>query len=637
MQSRPYANVLLVRRLIAALALALAAAPAAHAASLAIVPRAFSPALGSLAVSAAAQQTKVLGVELTSAKGVHVGWISAPARRQLVSLFWDGSLDGAPVRDGFYDVRLVSGRDVLADTPLRIDTVAPILDELSAGDGGIPFAGDTSLLTTISPNGDGVRDDAQFSFTLREAATVTLEASRTTSTVGPPVFSETRFLRPGPQTLAWVPASTLGPRTYLLHLSARDTAGNTRLYGPGTPFVGRFARAPVVRVLGLDASFPRASYTGGETAALRVATDEPSFTVQIFHAGPEPVETGSDNVLNGVAVTVPARIAWTAHRDGPGTVRIGIGPWASGVYFAQLTAPDGRVGYAPFVVRPPILGGGARVAVVEPARTWQAYNFYDANGDGWGDTWYTGPPHQSVALGRPFLRRGVPPFFRRYDLGFLHWLSWTGKQVDFLTDSDLDSLASGDDLARAYDLIVFPGHTEYVTEHLYDVVERFRDLGGNLAFLSANNFFWRVTDRDGLLRRNGQWRRLGRAEARLAGVQYRRNDEGHKQGLFVVRDAASAPWLWDGTGLESGGTFGDFVGGYGIEIDATTPESPAGTQVLAEIPDLFGPGLTAQMTYYETPAGAKVFAAGALDFGGSVAYWPMRHVLDNLWARISAP
>ena len=47
-------------------------------------------------------------------------------------------------------------------------------------------------------------------------------------------------------------------------------------------------------------------------------------------------------------------------------------------------------------------------------------------------------------------------------------------------------------LASAYDLIVFPGHHEYVTTREYDLVEGYRDLGGNLMFLSANNFFWRV-------------------------------------------------------------------------------------------------------------------------------------------------
>ena len=59
--------------------------------------------------------------------------------------------------------------------------------------------------------------------------------------------------------------------------------------------------------------------------------------------------------------------------------------------------------------------------------------------------------------------------------------------------------------------------------------------------------------------------------------------------------------------------------------------------MLAQIPDLFGPGITAQMSYYETVGGAKVFAAGTLDFGGSSTFWPVKRMLDNLWARLSQP
>ena len=55
------------------------------------------------------------------------------------------------------------------------------------------------------------------------------------------------------------------------------------------------------------------------------------------------------------------------------------------------------------------------------------------------------------------------------------------------------------------------------------------------------------------------------------------------------------------------------------------------------MPDLFGPGLTAQMTYYETAAGAKVFAAGAIDFGGSATVPTVRRLLENLWARLASP
>jgi hypothetical protein len=32
-----------------------------------------------------------------------------------------------------------------------------------------------------------------------------------------------------------------------------------------------------------------------------------------------------------------------------------------------------------------------------------------------------------------------------------------------------------------------------------------------------------------------------------------------------------------------------------------------------------------------------VFAAGTLDFGGSASTWPIRRMLENLWARLSVP
>jgi hypothetical protein len=58
--------------------------------------------------------------------------------------------------------------------------------------------------------------------------------------------------------------------------------------------------------------------------------------------------------------------------------------------------------------------------------------------------------------------------------------------------------------------------------------------------------------------------------------------------------------------------------------------------VLAQIPDLLGPGRTAQMTYYETEAGARVFSAGALNFGGTVMLWrETARILDNVWARMT--
>jgi hypothetical protein len=274
--------------------------------------------------------------------------------------------------------------------------------------------------------------------------------------------------------------------------------------------------------------------------------------------------------------------------------------------------------------------GKHRVAVVLATQTWQAYNFTDANGDGWGDSWYVSGRQRNIDLTRPYLDFGLPFRFHDWDLTFMTWLQQTSKQVDFLTDQDVDAITSGDALARAYDLIVFPGHEEYVTPHELDVVTRFRDLGGNLAFLAANNMFWHVEVDGPLMRKVKLW---GSAGASLTGVQYIGSNHGAVQKPFVVTGADRAPWLFAGTTLKNGSTFG----AYGVEIDGTGAASPPGTVVLARIPDLLGRGRSAEMTYYETAAGAKVFAAGALNFAASATAEPVSTMLENLWARISVP
>lgn len=613
---------------------ALALAPTARGASLELSATTFSPNAGPLTISGTAPTVTQLGVRLASLRGHPLGWLDPPAPRAQAVVIWDGTLDGARVRDGYYRAQLVAGERVVASADFRLDATPARLTGLRVSTGA-PFAGDGPLLATLSPNGDGVRDSVRIHFRLTEAGAVTLDVERT-QTGATTIYTRTWQFRAGPHTIGWLPPETVAARTYVLSLTTEDLAGNELTYGSPDPYVGRHPRAPVVRVLGVDATFLRQSYAPGQTAFLRVATDAPRVELQLFRAGPEHLVTYADNLLEGVPITQPTTLDWSRWRDAPRVVQLTIGPWPSGLYFAKLTASDGRVGYAPVVVRPPALGRASRVLVVLPTNTWQAYNFYDADGDGWGDTWYAGPPHQTATTDRPYLHRGVPPFFYRYDQGFLHWLSWTGKTVDFLAESDVERL-TGDQLAADYDLVVYSGHSEYVTESEYDAIERYRDLGGNLMFLSSNNFFRRVDRQGDVLRKIDQWRSLGRPEAALLGVQYLASDEGEHQGLYVVRNAAAAPWLWQGTGLADGSSFGQAVGGYGIEIDHTAAESPPGTTVVAEIPDLFGPGLTAQMTYYETPVGAKVFSAGTMDFGGSATTTPVARILENLWARLSSP
>ena len=393
------------------------------------------------------------------------------------------------------------------------------------------------------------------------------------------------------------------------------------LSGCGGQADGRDVRALAEQTSepGIEAYFTRESYATSDRARLVVGRRTRGVTMQVFRTGTVWPDRRRRNEMYGTPVTERLPLAR----------RISIGDWPSGVYYVELREPDGTVGYAPFIVRPRRLGEH-RVAVVMPTNTWQAYNRRDSDGDGEGDTWYENWGIRTIDTTRPFLDRGVPPHFGRYDLPFLHWLTVTGKEVDFLSDRELH-MVRGNLLRKAYDLIVFPGHHEYVTSREYDAIERYRDLGGNLMFLSANNFFWRVDRRGDRLRKVAQWRDLGRPEASLIGVQYVANDRGRRQGPYIVRASGATEWIFNDTPLLVGSTFGSF----GIEIDATSTASPDSTEVVAEIPHLLA-GKTAQMSYYETGRGARVFAAGAFTLAGSALDPRVSQVLKNIWEHLTA-
>jgi hypothetical protein len=499
--------------------------------------------------------------------------------------------------------------------------LVPHVVGVTVDNGSTPYLGDGLHLTTVSPNGDGFRDVAHVRFTLTSPGRVSLDVVQTSTAKGDPEeaaetvvkrFSARRFAA-GLHTLTWRPAKTIAPRTYVL-----------RLHCPGGTVP---ARAPVVRIQGIDAGFYQPSYAPGQNATVKVATDAKTLSFQVFAYGGGRFPSIRDLRTEGQAMTPAARVDWTAHRDAPASIDVvRPGDWPSGLYFLRIKSSDGRVGYAPFIVRPRTLGTH-RIAVVLATQTWQAYNFTDANSDGWGDSWYVSGRTHSVDLTRPFLDFGIPFRFNDWDLTFLTWLQLGGKQVDFLSDQDINA-TTGDELAKDYDLIVFPGHEEYVTDHEIAAVTRFRDLGGNLAFLAANNFFWRVRIDGPLMTKIAQ-----HDAASLVGARYIGSNHGAVQAPFVVAGAAQAPWLFAGTGLTNGSTFGR----YGIEIDAAGASSPPGTIVLARIPNLLGAGKTAEMTYYETAAGAKVFDAGAINFAATATQAPVSTLLENLWARLAAP
>jgi hypothetical protein len=491
------------------------------------------------------------------------------------------------------------------------------------------YAGDRRLLATVSPNGDHVRDKATVHFRLEQPATVamTVMACSKHSKI---IWRTKSTLPAGDDTLVWAPDPKTLPRTYLLLLTA-TAHGIRHAYGNADYRLARLDPAPVVRVQGVDAGFGQRSYAPGSHAVLRIATDAPSLTLQFFQAGLEPQPT-EGYTMEGEPVTDPKDFSWSMHRDTPGSIIVHIGDWPNGIYFAQLTAPDDRVGYAPFVVRPHVYGAH-RIAYIVHTNTWEAYNHQDVDANGWGDTWYAADGIRTVDLGRHYVGLGAPPKWRAYDLTPLHWLYDTDRKVDFFSDDDLEAVRTSRTLANHYDLIVFPGHEEYVTRHVYNLITGYRNLGGNLMFLSATNFLWCVERHGHRITRTAEWRRLGRPESSLVGVQYRGNDEGEHRGPYVLTPYGRRSWEFadvDRSTLPSWRWFG-------IEFDMTTSASPRGIHVLARVdPHMHNRNLRGEMTYY-VRGKAKVFAAGVLNFPGSL-YWPAyRKVIEKIWDELAKP
>ena len=392
---------------------------------------------------------------------------------------------------------------------------------------------------------------------------------------------------------------------------------------------GRAANEPLL------AGFEARSYAPGQVAVLDIGGGTTSrVTLQFFLAGaavaPGAAAHGWDRVTFGQPMSAPQQLhrpsggRWLAH------LRLG-SDWPSGDYVARLSW-HGHTDYAPFVLRPSRLGT-APVLVVEPTNTWHAYDVTD------GDSWYLDPAVHVIDLRHPFagydvrgerVPAGLPEQFWKLDLGFLRWYWPSGYRADFFSDDDLEHISSAAQLRR-YSLIVFAGHEEYVTPHVYDLITRYRDGGGNLAFLSANNFFYKVRVHGDTMVGRTRWRDIGRPEAALIGAQYVGWDEDrYTNHPYHVVNAEAAPWLFAGTHLHDGSRFGN----YGIEIDEPNDVSPRGTHVLAVIPHEFGPNKPAEMTIYRA-GNSTVFDAGAFNFGAS-AHWPaVSQLVDNLWSSLS--
>ena len=240
---------------------------------------------------------------------------------------------------------------VLPEAALARRNLTPRLSELGVKGAAMRFTGDRPLFVTVAPGVEG-RDVAQVLFQLEGKARVRLDAVRTGIGRSAVHWSRDVTLPGGSHRLAWRPAGDTPVGSYVMRLTVEGNGGR-RVYGGRRPASPDRANAPVVRVLGVEAAFTQRSYRSEERMALRVLADAPSFTLTFLRVGHGPDPSQRSDEMTGLPMGDPITVDWTGKRSTRQTITVqsGVG-WPSGLYTAKLETPDGRVGFAPFVIRP---------------------------------------------------------------------------------------------------------------------------------------------------------------------------------------------------------------------------------------------------------------------------------------------
>ncbi len=337
--------------------------------------------------------------------------------------------------------------------------------------------------------------------------------------------------------------------------------------------------------------------------------------------------------------------------------------WPSGVYLGRLTTLKDTTGfgywqnYVVFIVKD---DRPADICLQCSDNTWQAYNKWPSR-----FSVYTHPkgnqgPWAMVSFDRPYgmysqiydnpqsLGSGE---WLCFEFPLAYWLEQHGYDVTYCSNSDMtDPGYARPDRFKAF---ISVGHDEYWDIRQYRNVERLRDTGTNLLFLTGNAVCWVSPFSDneaGVSHRRmfrggpygGDHRWAVQREENHGPFPERGPDEGYLMGSRNVSPVNGGGdwicekpdhWIFEGTGMKKGDAIRGMIG---WEYHGDPPEDLSGLEIVARGTALQS-GVNPQQwtsTIYPGPQGNFVFNASTIWWAQGMSS-PPGHMLP--WSHWSRP
>lgn len=339
--------------------------------------------------------------------------------------------------------------------------------------------------------------------------------------------------------------------------------------------------------------------------------------------------------------------------------------WLSGVYLGRLTTiPEGPESYwqsyVVFIVRD---DRQAEILFQCSDNTWQAYNTWPNN-----YSIYTHPkgvqgPWADVSFDRPYGREAQhqsvvnDPLtvgsgeFLPYEFPLAYWLEQEGYDVAYCSNSDLLK----PDRGLKCKAFISIGHDEYWDERQFHSVEKLRDAGKNLLFLSGNSVCWVTPFRDSS---SGQPNRIIFRGGPYGGENKYAIDRHHDHGPFPHRGPDEGllmgarnvepvngggdwiitkpdHWIFSGTNVKQGDSIPGLIG---WEYHGQPADIP-GLEVVAGGTAWQG-GVNPQQwtaTIYPGPQGNYVFNAATIFWAQGLSSPPGHTLPWSHWSRPHGP